>query len=78
MDVDITISGVSEEVCDRLKERAASEEQTLQDFLRGELERMAAQYSKKEWLEKVRELRETYPGRVSTEEILKARDADRK
>ena len=78
MDVEIRISGVSEEVCDRLKARAASNQQSLQEFLRCELERIASRQSAEEWLEEVRKLREMEPTRVSPKEILRARDADRK
>ena len=78
MDVEIRISGVSEEVCNLLKNRAASEQQSLQDFLRCELERIAERQSNEEWLERVRKFRETHPIEVSSEEILRARDADRK
>ena len=78
MDVEIRISGVSEEVCNLLKARAAAQQQSLQDFLRCELERIAVRESKEELLERVRKLREAHPDRVSTEEILSARDADRK
>ena len=70
MDVEIRISGVSEEVCERLKARAASERQSLQDFLRFELERIAVQESKEEWLERVRELNEREPTRVPSELIV--------
>ena len=78
MDVEIRISGVSEEVCERLKARAASERQSLQDFLRCELERIAVQESKEEWLERVRKLRETYPDRVSSELIVQMLREDRR
>ncbi|WP_419934792.1 FitA-like ribbon-helix-helix domain-containing protein [Candidatus Palauibacter sp.] len=78
MSVQITIRGVSEEVRDRLKVRAASRGQSMQKYLRGELERMVAKPTLDEWLRKVRARKQVSTNLVTTENILQARDADRK
>jgi plasmid stability protein len=78
MPVQITIRGVPEEVRDRLAARAARQHQSMQGFLREELERIAGQPSVEEWLEEVRERQAAEPTRVPASEILRAIDADRK
>ena len=45
MPVQITIRGVLEEVRDKLAARAALQRQSMQEFLRGELERIASRPS---------------------------------
>jgi antitoxin FitA len=70
----VQIKGVPEEVHRRLKARAALRGQTLSDYLRGEMERLAARPSPEE-LERLldheapREL-----GRSSAAEVRRARD----
>ena len=54
MAVQITIRGVPEEVRDELAVRAALERQSMQEFLRGELERIASRPSVSAWLSEVR------------------------
>ncbi len=78
MSVQITIRGVSEEVRDRLKVRAASRGQSVQQYLRGELKRLVTKPTVHEWMENVRTRKRLSDNRVSTESILQARDADRK
>ena len=77
MAVQITIRNVSEEVRDELALRAARNRQSMQEFLRTELERIASQPSIDEWLRQVRERVEESGTRISAAEILEARDADR-
>ena len=77
MAVQITIRNVSEEVRDELALRAAGNRQSMQEFLRTELERIASQPSIDEWLRQVRERVEASGTRISAAEILEARDADR-
>ena len=77
MVVQITIRRVPEEVRDELASRAALRQQSMQEFLLGELERMASRPSVEEWLQRVRE-RKSPESRVSTEDILWARDQDRR
>ena len=54
MPVQIVVRGVPEEVRDKLAARAALQRQSMQEFLRSELERIAARPSISEWLQSVR------------------------
>ena len=78
MAVQLTIRGVPEEVRDELAARAALRRQSMQEYLRGELERMASRPSPSQWLERVRERKEAAGTRVTPSSIVRARDADRK
>jgi antitoxin FitA len=78
MAVQITIRDVPEKVRDELAARAALQGKSMQEYLRMELERMAARPSVEAWLEQVRKRKRAYQTRVSTAQILKARDADRR
>ncbi len=77
MSVQITIRDVPEEVRDALAIRAARQRQSMQGFLRRELERIASRPAVDEWLQGVRDRKVTAGSRVSTTSILHARDADR-
>ncbi len=77
MPVQITIRGVPEEVRDELAVRAALQRQSMQEYLRGELERIASRPSIGVWLQRVRDRKELEETRVEVSEILRARDADR-
>ncbi len=77
MGVQITIRGVPEAVRDELAVRAALKRQSMQEFLRGELERIASRPSVEVWLQEVRERKAAMGTRVPTSAILAARDADR-
>ena len=77
MAVQITIRGVPEHVRDELAVRAASQRQSMQEFLRCVLERIASRPSLGAWLEGVRERKEAAGTRVGPSSILRARDADR-
>ena len=77
MPVQITIRGVPEEVRDELAARAALQRQSMQEFLRGELERIASRPSVGAWLERVRDRKAAAETRVPPSQILRARDADR-
>ena len=77
MAVQITIRGVPEAVRDELAARAASNRQSMQEFLRFELERIASRPSLDTWLQQVRERKEAAQTRVRPSRILRARDADR-
>ena len=77
MPVQITIRDVPEEVRDQLAVRAALRRQSMQQFLRGELERIASRPSVDEWLQGVRRRKEAAGTRVTPSSILRARDADR-
>ena len=78
MSVQITIRGVPEEVRDQIAARAAARGQSMQEYLRGELERMVSKPSIEEWLKGVRDFKRATGINVSTDDILRARDADRK
>ncbi len=78
MAVQITIRGVPEEVRDVLALRAARQRQSMQEFLRGELERIASRPSVSEWLEQVRADKEASGIRIPPSVILEAIHADRK
>ena len=77
MPVQITIRGVPEAVRNELAARAASQRQSMQEFLRCELERIASRPSPAAWLQQVRERKEAAGTRVRHSSILRARDADR-
>ena len=77
MAVQITIKGVPEEVRDVLTARAARQCQSMQEFLRGELERIASRPSVSEWIEEVRADKEATGTRIPPSVILRARNADR-
>jgi len=50
----------------------------MQEYLRAELERLAARPSVDVWLEQVRKRKRASQSRVSAGQILKERDADRR
>ena len=77
MPVQITIRGVPEHVRDELAVRAALRRQSMQEFLRCELERIASLPSLDAWLQGVRERKDAAGTRVTPSSILRARDADR-
>ena len=77
MPIQITIRGVPEEVRDELAVRAALQRQSMQEFLRRELERIASRPSVDAWLQGVRNRKSGTKTRVPPSLILRARDADR-
>ena len=78
MSVQITIRDVPEKVRDELAARAALQGKSMQEFLNSELRRMAARPSIDAWLQQVRRRKRAAQSRVSIEQILKNRDADRR
>jgi len=78
MPIQITIRGVPEKVRDELAARAALQGKSMQEFLRGELERLAARPSVDAWLQHVRRRKRAAQTRISSEKILEARHADRR
>ena len=78
MPVQITVRGVPDAVRNELAARAARNGQSMQEFLRAELERIASLPSPEEWLARVRTRKEAAGTHVSISSILRARDADRK
>ena len=78
MPVQITIRGVPEEVRDELAVRAALQRQSMQEFLRGELERIASRPSVEMWLQAVRDRKAAADRGIPSSDILSARDHDRR
>lgn len=78
MSIQITIRDVPEKVRDELAARAALQGRSMQEYLRSELERLAARPSVDAWLEQVRKRKRASQTRVSSGQILKERDTDRR
>ena len=78
MGTTITIRNVSKETHDELVARAARAGQSLQEYLKHELMKMAEKPDIETWLARVRKHKATYGGiRLTAEEILDARGRDR-
>lgn len=78
MSIQITIRDVPEKVRDELAARAALRGKSMQEFLRAELERLAARPTVEAWLQQVRKRKRASQARVSTKQIIGQRDADRR
>lgn len=78
MSIQITIRNVPEEVRDKLASRAALRHQSMQEYLRGELERIASRPSVEAWLDTVRERKSADSTRIPAKKILNARNSDRR
>lgn len=78
MGVQITIRDVDEAVRDELAARASRERKSMQEYLKGELERLARRPSASALLEAVVARKQRSGRRVSAAAILRARDADRR
>lgn len=78
MATQITVRDVPEKVRDELAARAALQGKSMQEYLRAELQRLAARPSVDAWLEQVRRRKRASQTRVTSGRILKERDADRR
>jgi plasmid stability protein len=78
MPIQITIRDVPEKVRDELAARAALQGKSMQEFLRAELERLAARPSVDAWLTQVRKRKAAAQSRVTSKDILRHRDAERR
>lgn len=78
MPIQITIRNVPEELRDELASRAALQHQSMQEYLLGELERLAARPTVESWLKTVRERKAAAGTRIPAKKIIGARNADRK
>jgi antitoxin FitA len=78
MGVQITIRDVPEGVRDELAARAALQGRSMQEFLRAELERIAALPTVEAWLKQLRARKRASQTRISTRQILGSRNADRR
>jgi plasmid stability protein len=78
MGVQITIRDVPEATRDELASRAALQGKSMQEYLRAELERLAARPTLDVWLEQVRKRKRSETPRIPAAEILKSRNLDRR
>ena len=78
MPVQITIADVPEEVRDKLAKRAALCGQTLEEFLRRELERLATPTDRAQLMREIEERLEASQTHVPGSEIVRILRADRK
>jgi plasmid stability protein len=78
MSVQITIREVPEKVRDELAARAASQGRSMQEFLRAALERLASRPTVEAWVQQVRSRKRAGQTRITSEQILKSRDSDRR
>jgi plasmid stability protein len=74
----ITIRDVPAEVRDELAARAARAGRSLQEYLRMELIELVARPTASDWLNAVQRRKASSGSRVSPEQILGHRDADRR
>ena len=74
----VAIRDAPEKVRNELAGRAASQGKSMQEFLRAELERLAARPSIEMWLEQARSRKQEARTRISAAQILKYRAADRR
>ena len=77
MGVQITIRNVPEEVRDELASRAALKRQSMQEYLREALERMASRPSREVVLERARRRVEASDSRVTSADIVRMLEEDR-
>jgi antitoxin FitA len=78
MSIQITIRDVPEKVRDELAARARSQGRSMQEYLLAELQRIAARPSIDVWLQQTRRRKALSQSRLCDEDVLKARDADRR
>ncbi len=78
MAVQLTIRNVPDELRDELASRAAVAGQSMQEYLLGELRRIADKPSPKRWVEEVRERKRIYGSEIGAAAILAERDAGRR
>lgn len=78
MPVQLTIRDVPDKVRDELAARAALQGKSMQEYLRGELERIASRPSVESWLSTVRDRKQNTQRRVGRKALIGARDADRR
>jgi plasmid stability protein len=76
--VALTIRNVPDEVRDELAARAARSGRSLQEYLAAALTELASKPSVEDVLARARERARTTGSRVSVQDILSARDADRR
>lgn len=77
MTVQITIRNVPETIRNEIASRAAAEGQSMQQFLLAVLERTVAFPCQKKLMERIRERVRASGSRITTADILEARDEER-
>ncbi len=77
MAVQITIRNVSDEVRDKIAERAARKRQSMQAFLHNELERIALEPSREEVMQRIRDRVAASNTNIGSEAIVKMIREDR-
>ena len=78
MSVQITVRNVPEGVRDRLAARAAMARQSMQEYLRSELERIASRPTVEAWLAEVRRRKRAAGTTLEAQEIVERVRADRR
>ena len=78
MGVQITIREVPEAVRDELAARAARQGRSMQEYLRRSLEILASKPSPEQWLEQVQQRKLRSGTIIPRDEIIQARDDDRR
>ena len=78
MGVSITIRDVPQAVRNELASRAAAQGKSMQEYLRAELERLASKPSIQQLLQEIRVRKRASASYLTTEQILRDKDADRK
>lgn len=74
----ITIRNVPDRVRDELSARAGREGKSMEEYLRGQLARIASRPTIEEWVQETRERKRSTGTRVSAEQIVESRNADRR
>lgn len=72
MAVSIPIRDVPDAMRDELAARAADRHQSMQEYLKGELIRLAQSPTAEQWLARVRERLQEHPTRVTRDDIVDA------
>lgn len=78
MAIQLTIRDISDDVRDELASRAARRGQSMQEYLRLELEQLARRPTLDAWLEQVRRRKRASGSRIEPRAIVRHRDADRR
>lgn len=73
----ITVRDVPDETRDELASRAALSGRSLQEYLRAELIALASRPDPETWLTRIRDRKARLDSRLTTEDILAFRDAER-
>jgi plasmid stability protein len=78
MTVQLTIRNVPTAVRDELSARASRQGKSMQEYLRQELERLASRPTLEEVSDRIRERKALAATELAVDDVLAARDADRR